>query len=115
MAEYDEILVIGNDMTYDMEITDAAGAPVDLTGCAFACELRDYPGGNLLATPTVTAVDLANGKLRITIPKTATSTLTPQKMVVMDVKITWPDGKVENYGRAKGLPWKLLCVRPVTQ
>ena len=71
-----------------LRLTDVNGTPVDLTGYTVKMELRDRPGGKLLATPTLT-ITPATGQINIVLAKTATVLIT-QPVVVYSIVLTTP-------------------------
>lgn len=82
------------------------GGVADLTGCAFASQVRDALG-TLVATMTVTAVASQPGSVQIAVSDT---TQWPPGQLWCDLNVTWPNGLT-----TPTRPWMLTMLRGVTR
>jgi hypothetical protein len=79
---------------------------VDVSTRTFASEIRDEPGGALLATFTVDATDAADGEVRLVLDETASADLTVGR-AVFDVK------QVIGGVTTTLVPWRSCVIREV--
>ncbi len=93
-ASYPIELVRGDD--YDLELTfktSASGAVIPLTGRSYRAQVRRLASDDaLLATFTVDTARLADGVVRLSLPRTITATL--PRTAVWDCEETGTDAKV---------------------
>ncbi len=105
-------IVKGNDETLIITLVDDNDQPYNLSGKSVVCEMRDKPGGSLIATASTTITDAANGVLEAKFNKTQTANITAD-VVYIDVKIT--DNATGEVVNAPVPPFQFIVVDPVTQ
>ena len=64
----------GADWSLSFIVEDTNGLPVNLTGWTGTCQLRERPGGEILATVTVTVTG-ATGTVKLALKASITTTL----------------------------------------
>ena len=77
MAQFVELdLDQGTDLSYNLDLTQDDGSPLDVTGYIFASSIRkSYYSANVTANLTVTIVDAANGNVTLTMNAATTSNI----------------------------------------
>ncbi|WP_308719177.1 hypothetical protein [Komagataeibacter xylinus] len=100
------ILKQGTTFLLAAAIRDGAGGPADLTGCTFACQMRDSLN-NLVATVTVKPVAGRTGVIQMTAGDTAGWAA---GAYFVDLQTTWPNGVVSQTGT-----WRVFVVPAITQ
>ena len=71
----------------EVQVIDASGTAIDLTGFLGRGVIRDAIGGTLIATFTVTISDAANGKVTFSLTPTTTESLSWTGWHVYDVEV----------------------------
>lgn len=74
-ASYDLRIVAGDSFARTISIRDGAGAAVDLTGLTGRAQIRDRPGGTLLADVNVVIATPATGDIAISLTTAQTRAL----------------------------------------
>ena len=99
--EVDLVLYRGDDFRLPAEFSDAAGAPINMTGWTFRAQVRERAGS--IATPVILAVDTANaatGRLVIVFDRATTANLPTTSE--WDLEATFGvDGQRRTYLRGK--------------
>ena len=94
-GKYNILIQQGADFIQQLTIKQPDGTPVDLTGCAFSGMSRlEYDDAQPTATFVCTAVDLPNGKFKITLSHTITAALSFDT-ACYDVEIVYASGIVD--------------------
>lgn len=91
---WDHELIVGD--TYqpaEVALVDDDGAAVSLVGATGTMQLVDEPGGNVLATGTVTVTSGAGGTFTWSIAAATTASLQPQT-AHYGVRITFSGGEI---------------------
>jgi len=86
----------GDDYTQTLDITNNAGAVVDLTGCTLTFHLR-LPGATtdaITPAPTLTLTDAANGVATLALTDTQTAALTAWQDYRYEVSLTDATGLI---------------------
>jgi hypothetical protein len=86
----------GDDEAYVFQLTDSGGSPISLVGSTVACEVRDNPGGTLLATAVCVLTDASNGIFTVNLDKDDTRAMAGARLKY-DVQITNSGGKTRTY------------------
>ncbi len=93
--QYDHRLVIGDTYLVIGTLLDSAGAVYDITGATGTAKLRSEPGGQVIATPTVSLyTDGTDGKFQWTIAAATTAGLAPGRARYA-VRLTFADSTVK--------------------
>lgn len=92
----------GDDVAIEIQRVDAAGVPVDCTGCTVAASIQ-YQAWT--AGFTIEAVDAPTGRYRLKATKVQTATWPAVQSAVADVKFTNAGGAT---GRSKTFPITIL-------
>lgn len=84
----------GNTLTAELEFFDIAGQPLDMTGYTILSEIRYAANGRVAITATLANgyfswMDQAGGKIRLSVPPAATSTLLFDKEEPNSLKLTY--------------------------
>jgi len=88
---YDIIITQGDTWNVEFDIYNTSGSAFNLTGYNLQAQIRTYPGSPLLvATPTITVVDLVNGKISLSLTSDQTDSF-PLKSF-WDLQISSVDG-----------------------
>jgi hypothetical protein len=88
---YDIVLTQGDTWNVEFDIYNTSGASFDLTGYNIQAQIRTYPGSPLLvASPTITVVDMVNGKISLSLTSDQTDSF-PLKSF-WDLQISSVDG-----------------------
>jgi hypothetical protein len=88
---YDIVITQGDTWEVEFDIYTSAGVAFDLTGYNLLAQIRTYPGSPLLvATPTITVVDMVNGKIKLSLTSDQTDSF-PLKSF-WDLQISSVDG-----------------------
>lgn len=86
----------GESFALVVELDDQAGTAIDLTGATITSQCKVKSTNTTLfsfnASINAPATD---GKFTLSLPAATTSSLTPQKGLVYDVKIAWSSGEVK--------------------
>jgi len=87
MAQFIELdLDQGTDLSYNLDLTQDDGSPLDVTGYIFTSSIRkSYYSANATANLVVTIVDAANGNVTLTM-NAATTTNIKAGRYLFDVK-----------------------------
>lgn len=86
----------GDDEAYVFQLKDSGGSPISLVGATVECEVRDNPGGALLATATCTLTDASNGVFTVALGKDDTRAMAGARLKY-DVQITTSGGLTRTY------------------
>ena len=86
----------GDDESYVFQLTDSGGLPIPLVGATVACEVRDNPGGTLLATASCVLTDASNGIFTVNLDKDATRAMAGARLKY-DIQVTTSGGKTRTY------------------
>jgi len=76
----------GDDLTFDIPVTDATGAPEDLTGATASAQILSQHGSTDPAVDFTVVV--GTDKITLSLPASATETLPPS--AVWDCQVTFP-------------------------
>lgn len=88
---YDIVLTQGDTWSIEFDIYNTSGTPFNLTGYNLLAQIRTYPGSPLIvATPTITSVNLVNGKIQLSLTSAQTQDF-PLKSF-WDLQISSVDG-----------------------
>jgi hypothetical protein len=88
---YDIVLTQGDTWSVEFDIYNTDGNGFNLTGYNLLAQIRTYPGSPLIVgTPTITAVDLVNGKIQLSLTSAQTKDF-PLKSF-WDLQISSVDG-----------------------
>lgn len=88
---YDIVITQGDTWSIEFDIYNSSNTPFNLTGYNLQAQIRTYPGSPLLiASPTITAVDLVNGKIQLSLTSDQTDNF-PLK-AFWDLQISSVDG-----------------------
>lgn len=107
MAQYTELnLDQGTDASYDINLTEDDGSPINCTGYSFACSMRkSYFSLRPTANLTVTIIDAANGNVSIGLTAAQTANIKPGRYLY-DVKQT------DNVGQKTRIFEGIITVNP---
>jgi hypothetical protein len=93
MSVYVRNLIINthSDFSEDLELSQLAGKPTNLTGHTGASQMRKHPDSSTAHTFTVGITSAADGKINMSMTDTTTSGIKPGRYVY-DVLATRPNG-----------------------
>ena len=86
----------GADFSYVITIKDNEGVPINLTGCTLSGRIREEYGVGTAYDFSFDLMDMVNGKFKMYMSHTVTSTLTFRK-AVYEVDITYSDGTIDTF------------------
>ena len=72
-----------------------AGDPVDLTGCAARCQIRDRADALILDVTDYLTIDGQAGTVSLVVPAYETENF-PVVKLQFDIELIWPDGAVQS-------------------
>jgi hypothetical protein len=88
---YDIVITQGDTWSVEFDIYNTSGTAFNLTGYNLQAQIRTYPGSPLLvASPTITVVDMVNGKITLSLTSDQTDSF-PLKSF-WDLQISSVDG-----------------------
>jgi hypothetical protein len=88
---YDIVITQGDTWSVEFDIYNTAGTAFNLTGYNLLAQIRTYPGSPLIvATPTITVVDIVTGKIQLSLTSDQTDSF-PLKSF-WDLQISSVDG-----------------------
>lgn len=87
-GKYDLKLYRGDTYAWDFVCYTSAGSPADLTGVTAKAEIRDKPGGTVLATPTCTVTQPNTVSVKLTTASWASIT---HANAAWDLQLTYAD------------------------
>ena len=85
MSVYVRNLIINthSDFSEDLELSQLAGKPTNLTGHTGASQMRKHPDSSTAYNFAVGITSAADGKLTLSMTDTVTKTIKPRKVVCM--------------------------------
>lgn len=91
--KFNIVIYRGESFTTEVQLKDSNNTPISLSGATLTSSCRSKSTNTQLFTFTCSVVNpAANGVFNLTLPANASSSLTPQKNLVYDVKISWVGG-----------------------
>jgi len=90
---YNITIYKGETLSIVVELDDATGAAINLTGATFTAQCKvKSTNTTLFSFNTAITAPATDGKFTLTLPAATSAGLTPQKGLVYDVKIAWAGG-----------------------
>jgi hypothetical protein len=87
---YNIVIYRGETFSTLVELKDASGAPINLTGSQIQSQCRNRTSNAVEFSFVCTIQSPASsGKFLLSLPSSSSSSITPQKNLVYDVKISW--------------------------
>lgn len=93
---YNITIYKGETLSIVVELDDATGAAINLTGATLTAQCKVKSTNTTLFSFTTAVLSPAtDGKFTLSLPAATSAGLTPQKGLVYDVKIAWAGGDVK--------------------
>ena len=90
---YNITIYKGESFSLAVELDDATGAAINLTGATLTAQCKvKSTNTTLFSFNTAITAPATDGKFTLTVPAATSAGLTPQKGLVYDVKIAWAGG-----------------------
>ena len=90
---YNITIYKGETFSLAVELDDATGAAINLTGATLTAQCKvKSTNTTLFSFNTEITAPATDGKFTLTLPAATSAGLTPQKGLVYDVKIAWAGG-----------------------
>ena len=90
---YNITIYKGESFSLAVELDDATGAAINLTGATLTAQCKvKSTNTTLFSFNTAITAPATDGKFTLTLPAATSAGLTPQKGLVYDVKIAWAGG-----------------------
>lgn len=90
---YNITIYKGESFTLAVELDDATGAAINLTGATLTAQCKvKSTNTTLFSFNTAITAPATDGKFTLSLPAATSAGLTPQKGLVYDVKIAWAGG-----------------------
>jgi hypothetical protein len=88
----------GESFALAVALKDTTGTAIDLTNATLTSQCRDKQTNTVLFSFVCTLTNPAtNGQFTLSLGASTSSSLTPQKAMAYDVKISWTNGTVKKY------------------
>jgi hypothetical protein len=93
---YNITIYRGETLSIVVELDDATGAAINLTGATLTAQCKvKSTNTNLFSFNTAITAPATDGKFTLSLPAATSAGLTPQKGLVYDVKIAFASGDVK--------------------